>query len=253
MELARHGHRTGRLLVAAAIGFLVFDSCGLPTPSYLAPPISGGPIQSGQGTFAFTNDAVNNNTGNFYGYELYYKFYSVSGTTSLASDTAAIETSTTPGTALLTSEGYIPVLPNIAPGTVRTLPLIPFDATQRAQPITVTLDFQGSTGSVLPAKATLSDGTPFIELKRNGPMIVLSSGTGTPVLKGFLAGNFGSGTPNYESTDSDLTGVSLTGSVTLAVVVLAYGVDLSTLSAIYSTPYFLGTVNLNYGQWPTQS
>jgi len=246
MELARHGHRTGRLLVAAAIGFLVFDSCGLPTPSYLAPPISGG--TSLTYTFTFTNDAVNNNTGNFYGYELYYKFYSASGTTSLASDTAAIVTSTTPGTALLTSEGYIPILPNIAPGTVRTLPLIPFDATQRAQPITVTLNFNGSQ-TLIQATATLSDGTPSIELKRNGPVGYLPptiTSSGTHVLKGFLSNN-------YSSADSDLTGVTLNGSVTLAVVVLAYGVDLSTLSAIYSTPYFLGSVVLNYSQWAIQS
>jgi len=245
--------RTGRLLVAAAIGFLVFDSCGLPTPSYLAPPLSGGAGLNN--TFTFTNDGVNNNTGDFYGYELYYKFYSAGGTSSLSTDQAAIQTSTTPGTALLTSEGYIPILPNIAPGAVRSLPLIPFDATQRALPITVKLDFNGSQ-TLVQATATLSDGTPSIELKRNAPVgslpptITLSGGT--TVLKGFLSNN-------YASTDADLSSVSLTtptnssASVTLAVVVLAYGVDLSTLSAIYSTPFFLGTVNLNYGAWATQS
>ncbi|HUX51569.1 MAG TPA: hypothetical protein VMW73_12275, partial [Spirochaetia bacterium] len=229
-------------------------SCGLPTPSYLAPPLSGGAGLNN--TFTFTNDGVNNNTGDFYGYELYYKFYSAVGTSSLSTDQAAIQTSTTPGTALLTSEGYIPILPNIDPGAVRSLPLIPFDATQRALPITVKLDFQGFTGSVVQATATLSDGTPSIELKRNAPpgyaqpTITLSGGT--TVLKGFLSNN-------YASTDSDLSSVSLTtptnssASVTLAVVVLAYGVDLSTLSAIYSTPFFLGTVNLNYGAWATQS
>ncbi len=220
------------IVIAASMG----SGCGLPTISYLAEPLNAG-LGLGN-TFHFTHDSTNNNTGDFLGYQVYYRFYDSSSASNLTTDQNDIESSTTPGIALIQSRGYRQILPDQTAGLPVTPPLIPFTTAEKAQPIVVTLDFNPDITTPIDATASTSDGVLTVKLKRNNPVYPAPN---TDTLKSFL-------TNDYTTVDNDIPpDVTLgSGSVTIALVVVSYGFDFASFTPMYSVPVFLGNIDIPF-------
>lgn len=259
---------------AAAIAplLLLLQSCGLPgnIPSLQAPTVPSGyfPDQSNN-VFQFENQPQTN-PGDFFGFEIYYKFYdntTNTGSVQYQSDSTQLS-STATGPTQLVSLGYRRAYlypPGYQQGSAITLPatpLIPVTSTAlKTTTYQVTIDLSSAVG----VSGTSSNVYPAVDINGTSTGVTIGrylglppnysgtlSGGNTDMLEGFGSADFSydqatnnGGNPPGDLpttlTQPSLLGQILPSGILLGLYAIAYGFVNLTIP-IYSTPTALGYV-----------
>ena len=267
-----------RLFVSVAFAVLLLplllalDSCGLPgaIPSLLPPVVPTGADASGNNVFAFENQPQVD-PGDFYGFEIYYKFYdstpgNPNGSASIQYQNDSTQlSSTVTGPSQLISLGYrrAYVYPSGyqqgAAITLPTTPLIPVtDPSLKTSTFPVTISFATavSGGSTNTYPEVLVNGQPIGVLMGRYLGNPPGSGitTGTNILEGFGSQDFAldQGPNNGASPVGDLPASIITEasggqnvSMILGLYAIAYGL-VNFTTPVYSTPTPLDYVAYNH-------
>lgn len=230
---------TCAFLLALAI---LLSTCGLSSYAYIfSPTVPSSATGSSKGIVVRNNDE--NNADIFQGYEIYYKFYLTSSSTSaMANDDKALFDKEEPEPADITRLGFRRVETtgfyrknNIVQKT--PTPMIVVEYSSRTDPFTFLIDFSdvdaGSTETIPSVTSSGNLANEGVELFR--PIIDTDADDYTSEnqpLKSFISDDF-------STLDSDMTGFSR---VTLSLYIFAYGKH-ERVYNIYSKPVWLGFID----------
>lgn len=170
------------------------------------------------------NDSPANQSDDFLGYELHYKFYRNNATDDpYVSDQNSILAEPVPtGIGRLTNRGYRRIIREQQESAIPTILV-----TNKGLGYTITLDFSGNTN----ATASWNDGSPTtVDLRRDTP--------------GATSGSFKSFFEDYEEDDEDadqaIVDAAADGDLGVAIYALGYGIEGGTFRQLYSEAVFLG-------------
>lgn len=218
--------RRRTLAVAARSTFVLaalaaLSGCGIPSTAYLAPPEHAATSPS-LATTEFIHNA-DNDVESFAGYEVYYKIYLDSvADEQFAADREAIESSTT-GFSLseLESRGFSRVVDHNDPG--RPAPLL--TVSDASEEFTIQI--------VLPSSVTTTDpGTAIWPVGQSVDLGRTSSTVAGADPELFLPDQI-----DVDDTDTpDGIADEPVSVVAVAIVLLAYGIDYSNFTEVYSIP-----------------
>ena len=207
--------------------------CGIPQISYLAPPIEG-TTDTLPPIVRFTHDPLNDRdtvTYGFLGYEIYYKFYaSASAQTQFDTDRASVEDAG-PGTVVgvLGQRGFDRAYALDRP----TRPAIRVEVPEPTDPddpplsVSVTIQFQFTSQADKHAEAQWTVGQAEVQsLIRDQDLLAARE----PDL-GFRIDDLEPGIHEDLPAATALTG----STISMAVAILAYGIDYNAFAPIYST------------------
>ena len=204
---------------------VTFSACGIPQfivlqqPEFVAVPVLTNEIR-------LSHDTAND-VDDFLGYEIYYKFYDPDGADSAFSIDEAAIAAVGPGTALsvLDQRGFNRV---VSASNFDQIPTVPVSAVQRSQSFTFDISFPNSAGSTAAATVGSASAPPIDQELVRDVSLVLTPG------EGFVPGDLDYADPDVPDIDPPPND----GTVPMAVVVVAYGVDFTngTFSQVVSTP-----------------
>jgi hypothetical protein len=217
--------------------WLLLWGCGIPSAGFIGPPgeTDGQDLES-LPVVTFDHNVEANDTEDFKGYELYYRFYDNNATdgTDYEVDREQILGSP-PGTGVLESTGYRRVV-RASGDSVESqeLPLIPVPQSAKSQDFEVTLSF-GLVSAVDPDEASarwLGNEEP---LARSVPQ------EDSQAPKGFILGSYnGAEDEDLEQISRVIDQVIFEQQLYIALYGLGYGIDGLAFERIYSAPEFLG-------------
>jgi len=231
-------HRSTSIILSTVALSLLIASCGLPTVTYLYPPVYFSVDNSGIGVKNDSNnyDDSEGSAQTYRGIEIYYRVFS--SATSAASvidslNSIASSYSDEPDTFISVATGTSYKFSRLRNTYSSTTPLIPIDASDESQ---YYLSFSRSANWTLTNEngvaLTDSDGNDISQITRT-----LDSNPNVSSLS-FFEKDFNVGTA---SSDYDFAGtVSTTSSDTVYIVFFAvsYGIDQNTVGqTVYSAPY----------------
>ncbi len=202
-------------------------SCGLSTVLYLGPPVDIDTVDAAF-VFSFSNNSENG-FDDFYGYEVYYKFY-LENDPQIESNISDIDSTASAGTFKLQHLNYRRIVSSTTP---TQKPLIPVESANKSLSFDITINFKGPF--VPNSEPTAEWNANTVTLKRS----VLEGGIpGT--YKTFLVGGI-------NSADEDIPD-SYSGTEALVLVLygISYGIDGTNFNEIYSIPKHLGSITITY-------
>lgn len=241
--IARYAHA---LVLLTAVA-LVALSCGVPTITYIAEPIYRTPTGR---TLRFDHNTANDSE-DFRGYDLYYKVYNANDNASIDSDRSYLEGAETPGTSRLVVRNFLRMVRTNTGEPTGTgesdPPILRVGSGSRDDSFTISVDFSAAAQTVVVTNPAESAGT--VTLFRQN--VLVNEQTPATVFDRFLdpdAFQYIPGAPDSEN-DADLAKMlnaeyDPTSTYRAAVAVIAYGVDATNFQKIYSTPIYLGIVDL---------
>ncbi len=232
-----------RLKVLFPAALVIVQTCGLPNPYYLAPPGVGN-FPAGIGTVAsFTS--LGYPTGGlttFTGFDIYYKFLAAAPT----GNDINLGGGGIPGPGNLTTNGFFPIcLSTDLPPSQRTTPaianILPADAQVS---FTITLNLATSAAATYSYTSPSTSTLVTVNIGRDVPY-----GSNPFNSKEFAYNNSGvSSQPDYVSSDTDISAAfNAAVQATYVYVVLyalAYGYEAGTSVVEYSTPVYIGYIQI---------
>ncbi len=231
-------HRFISIILSTVTFCLLIASCGLPTVTYLYPPVSFSVDNSGIGVKNDSNnhDDSEGSAQTYRGIEIYYRVFSSAATAASVIDSLnaiASSYSDEPDTFISAATGTSYKFSRLRNTYSSTTPLIPIDASDESQ---YYLSFSRSSDWTL----TNENGVALTDTGGNdisGITRTLDSNPNASSLS-FFEKDFNVGTA---SSDYDFAGsVSTTSSDTVYIVFFAvsYGIDQNTVGqTVYSAPY----------------
>lgn len=236
----------GLALGLFSASLLLLSSCGVPTVTFIAEPIYRTPTGS---TLRFDHNTAND-TEDFKGYELYYKIYNGADPSSeIDGDRSYIEGAETPGTSRLLLRDFLRMVrtdTGTPSGTgLLDPPMLPVSSGQRDNAFTVSVAF--ATGQDPVVVDNPGEGASVRLYRQN---VLLQEQNAATTFEGFSQTSEFNYDPNdSNNNDADLARMLNTTydnlkTTRVAVAVIAYGIDATNFQRIYSTPIFLGAVEL---------
>ena len=222
--------RTTLLLLPLVVLVAFVLSCGIPQTVYL-PPVDSVTVELGS-VAVFEHDTSNYPSGNFQGYEVYYKFYSFD--TDLEEGPFADDRQTlmaaSPGTAAVKSAGYYRVTEQGNPQGGDP-PLIEIDLGEPDERYDIRLEFPITISTSYEIVATWLDDAP-----EESPVNLVRDPNVNPLL-GELTFEPDDIRLDVEGDDVPENITAFSGKIHMGLVVLAYGIDYErTFAQIYSQP-----------------
>lgn len=224
----------------------VLASCGIPTVTFIAEPIFR--TRTGS-TLRFDHNTAND-TEDFKGYEVYYKIYNAGDPSSqIDSDRSYIEGAETPGTSRLVVRDFLRMVRTDngdADGSgLLDPPMLPVGSGQRDNAFTVSIAF--ATGQETVIVDNPGEGASSVRLYRQN--VLLEEQTPATVFEGFNETADYNYQPGVDGGDADLARMiddeyDETETTRVAVAVISFGIDATNFQRIYSTPIYLGDVQL---------
>jgi hypothetical protein len=194
---------------------------------YLGPPVD---IKTVDAAFLFSfNNNSENGFDDFYGYEVYYKFY-LENDTQIDSDIADIDASASAGTYQLQNRNFRRI---VSSSTPNQKPLIPVESVNKGLSFDINIDFKGPFAPT--SEPTAEWNSKTVVLKRS-------------VIEGGIPGSYKTFLETgIDAADEDIPD-SYTGTESLILVLygISYGIDGSNFNEIYSIPKHLGSITITF-------
>ncbi len=241
--------KISRLYLLSFLIFIIYTSCGIPTVTFLHPPL----IDLNNENAFFHNTANANSTirDQFRGYSIYYKLYNNSNNdgNDCRNDKSIIEASPVSiGPQRLIDQKFQQIIVNDEDQTPQIL--IPADTSgDRNQilgtrhSITITIADDTITDDIATISTSLLPETEM-PLYRNTLSNDSSSSTDSSRHKPLAAPN---ATHGYSTSDSDVESVTIANAgmeLSIAFYALAVGIDIKNFQTLFSTPLFIGYTSL---------
>jgi hypothetical protein len=223
-----------KAVVLCVLVWLPLVSCGIESISFVEGPDEPFNEDTLGATITFDhNNSFVNQSDDFLGYELYYKFYDDSVIDPWEDDQNSILAEPIPtGIGRLTNRGYRRI---IRGDQEEAIPVIL--VTNKGLSYTIELDFFKSGGDT-DAVASWDDGTPTtIILRRNTP----ADDVPGQEFRSF----FGAFDEAHEDVDSDIEAAAAANELGVAIYGLGYGIEGGTFRQLYSEPVYLGYMLLD--------